>query len=414
MSLQQILDLYSIDKDVTLINKFWTKYSNSLTDDKLFFLDKKYIVAASKYLNFEPEWIDEAVNTAELIAQNELFKSYAWVCHNILVNETYDPELFHALKQINDYTVKDFAFFHVITLISGLDFIKQQYMAKGIPQNILLDTLSTMNSCIRDYSNKEGRIAFNHLSWNAQHFHLKIFKLGRLEYQFYQYKFPNYCFQNQTQQYLVLSGDRLEYRSDGQFNGTNNIFDDNAWKSQFSETRTTYSGNPISPSGKAINKTVVLNKTDWTMIAQSDTPILALHIPASGSLSVEICNESFKTAVDFFATYYPEYNYNIFSCDSWLLDNQYPEYLAESSNIRQFSSEFYLFPTANANSAQTYQRVFQSEAKAINELPQNSSLQKSMVEFLKSGRCFRSGGGFIFKENNNFGSNNYRKAWKSL
>lgn len=69
-------------------------------------------------------------------------------------------------------------------------------------------------------------------------------------------------------------------------------------------------------------------------------PIMEIHIPADGRLTIEECNESIEAAKDFFKKYFPEYDYQYFTCHSWLLDTKLKEVLPESSNILKFAQLF--------------------------------------------------------------------------
>lgn len=67
---------------------------------------------------------------------------------------------------------------------------------------------------------------------------------------------------------------------------------------------------------------------------------LDVHIPATGPLSYEECLESFRMANEFFPKYYPEFSYEDFYCDSWLLDDTLKNYMKPGSNILKFQSMF--------------------------------------------------------------------------
>lgn len=68
--------------------------------------------------------------------------------------------------------------------------------------------------------------------------------------------------------------------------------------------------------------------------------LMEVHIPATGPLDYEECLESFEMANEFFKTYYPDFPYDDYMCDSWLLDETLKEYLKPDSNILQFQSLF--------------------------------------------------------------------------
>ena len=61
-------------------------------------------------------------------------------------------------------------------------------------------------------------------------------------------------------------------------------------------------------------------------------------------MTAEACDASFAWAPRFFARHFPEDDYRVATCGSWLLDEQLAEYLPETSNIVQFQRRFRLVP----------------------------------------------------------------------
>lgn len=74
-------------------------------------------------------------------------------------------------------------------------------------------------------------------------------------------------------------------------------------------------------------------------IRKGDT-VIDTHIPADGPLLPEECIKSFDYAREFFEKYYPEYKYEVFTCHSWLLDENLTNLLDENSNIVKFQKLF--------------------------------------------------------------------------
>ena len=73
---------------------------------------------------------------------------------------------------------------------------------------------------------------------------------------------------------------------------------------------------------------------------QKGDPIMEIHIPAGEKLDIAKCHESLNWARSFFGEYFPEYKYDYFTCNSWLLDEDLKEFLPESSNIIRFGDLF--------------------------------------------------------------------------
>lgn len=68
--------------------------------------------------------------------------------------------------------------------------------------------------------------------------------------------------------------------------------------------------------------------------------VIEIHIPEGKKLMVEDSLRSIAAAREFFATHFPDYQYSVFTCHSWLLDTTLKEFLPEESGILQFGNMF--------------------------------------------------------------------------
>ncbi len=74
-------------------------------------------------------------------------------------------------------------------------------------------------------------------------------------------------------------------------------------------------------------------------IAEGD-PVLELHIPRGGKLTLAECESSIVQAKAFFPRFFPDFAYKGMTCWSWLLDETLRNYLPETSNIIRFGDLF--------------------------------------------------------------------------
>ncbi len=112
--------------------------------------------------------------------------------------------------------------------------------------------------------------------------------------------------------------------------------------------------------------------------------LIYVHIPQGEKLVFEDCVDSLKQAKEFFATYFPDYDYKYFFTESWLLYSKNNEFMREDCNIIKFQSLFvnhYDF----AYEGQTIERVFGKKKLLVKNYPENSSLQKSLKNYILCG-----------------------------
>ena len=125
-------------------------------------------------------------------------------------------------------------------------------------------------------------------------------------------------------------------------------------------------------------------------------PTLAVHVPEFyGPLTPPACDASFVRAVQFFARHFPEETYDLAFCHSWLLDDQLGEYLPEDSNIIRFQRRFRHAYTPEANDDGIIRFVFGRLKPALDDLPQRTTLERAIVDHLKTGRHWHGGAGWL-------------------
>ena len=123
-------------------------------------------------------------------------------------------------------------------------------------------------------------------------------------------------------------------------------------------------------------------------------PCISMHIPSDVTLSPEACRASVKMAEDFFKQYFPEYASVSYFSDSWLLSPVLKEVLPEDSNIMKFQKAFRI-GREDVGNDEYLQWVFKNPALPIEELPEETSLQKKLKVLLKNGRKVWNTLGFL-------------------
>ena len=137
--------------------------------------------------------------------------------------------------------------------------------------------------------------------------------------------------------------------------------------------------------------------------ATGELAALNVHIPATGPLTPQACDDAFTRAAGFFARHFPEDGHRYTVCTSWLLDPQLTAYLPADSNIIGFQQRFQPVPddepTDDAgDDAAVLDLVFHRRPAPLHRaeldaLPQDTTLQRAIVGHLRAGRHwhFRTG-----------------------
>ena len=141
-----------------------------------------------------------------------------------------------------------------------------------------------------------------------------------------------------TNEVILLAEPGERFTEDGYLVGTM------AWTSTLIESDEAVQGIPISPHGHAIRQPVRLPRSAWRMVLGQGDPVLDMHIPGKGALTLDTLRDVLSQAEAFFDQYYPERPFVAYACDSWLFSPQIEAMLPPESNILRWQHEAYLFP----------------------------------------------------------------------
>lgn len=116
------------------------------------------------------------------------------------------------------------------------------------------------------------------------------------------------------------------------------------------------------------------------------SPVINIHIPSSGPLKEEDCQESYETAAGFFADQASQVGgHPAIVTDSWLL-NPVNKALGRASGIVRFASRYEVLAMVPDSSDSDAWRVFNTEdISDIQALPEDTRLQRIWKAHLASG-----------------------------
>jgi hypothetical protein len=137
-----------------------------------------------------------------------------------------------------------------------------------------------------------------------------------------------------------------------------------------------------------------LGTLEFELYTDDDLELLSIHIPSDAALTMENCRKSYDLAKEFFPKYYPDFHYEKFVCESWLLSPYLKELLPEHSHIIRFQNSF-VIEGVDLKSRDYMEWVFKNRNLSIDEVPQETSLQRRMKEYIKKGGVIGNGAGYL-------------------
>lgn len=152
---------------------------------------------------------------------------------------------------------------------------------------------------------------------------------------------------------------------------------------------------PLHAQGKLFT----INEFQYETAAHNGKNAVGVHIPAGTKLDVRSNLLSFKGALDFFDRYYPELEMSGMVCESWLLSPQIEEVMGKKTNISRFGDMFDRFDIGDTKGNGVFRFVYgHAEPCPVDELQEETSLQRKMKAYMKTGKRVFAYGGFISRE----------------
>ena len=128
----------------------------------------------------------------------------------------------------------------------------------------------------------------------------------------------------------------------------------------------------------------------------ADDTALGVHIPEIGPMTPQACDASIAWAHEFFPKHFAEEDPRVATCSSWLLDPQLADYLPADSNIVRFQRRFTLRPDKTvADNGSICRFVFHDPNPDLDAVPQETTLQRAIVQHIKDGGTWQSANGYF-------------------
>lgn len=270
---------------------------------------------------------------------------------------------------------------------------------RALPADVIADTMAEYDYCVQLCRNSLGRPAFDlgRLWWIQRIIHNQLVHIDRLKYDLPgPYLQGFWVYENSAGEQLVLA-DGLQLHRSGGILGAAGLEDtQGSFVADIAETDTTVEGYPVA-NGLVQPEKIRLDKTLWKLRLSPKDNVLGIHIPPGGGFDPKTMDESFSRAKEIFRKCYPDYPFKAFHCRTWLLSPQLRTILKPESNILAFQNRFVSVPYCS-NGRECFSFLFGilSGVPQMQELPENTSLQRAVKAIYVDGGCIHEGEGFFF------------------
>lgn len=275
---------------------------------------------------------------------------------------------------------------------SCYDCVCSLYDALSIDNAIRIATLKDIQLWTDTYAQAhQQQTGLTQVFWIARHLCTRILRLGRLQFELKSLGSPVRVYkQKETGVLLAIAEANLACDQEGYLADREKA----AFVTTLQEEASVLTAHTIDcQSGSIAHKPLPFETTSLSLLADSQTKVLHMHIPSGDKLSREVVDDSLLQAKTFFPTH------SLVFCTSWLIDPALKQVAEPSSNIVCFMQRFSKFPVP-FQTPQIFERVFSFTAteQDIPAWKATTSLQRSVQTALSLGVVFRTMGGYVLLE----------------
>ena len=189
------------------------------------------------------------------------------------------------------------------------------------------------------------------------------------------------------------------YRDGTMWLGAKNFEDEEgSFVTDFSEDEENFYGYACEDNVTA-NEKKAYPKSAWTCVARPGDYCLGMHIPTKADVSTEATMKACRVALKMVHERFPEYGVgNGVYCASWLLNPRLKEIQGPQSRITQFEECFVKYPNKDTTGGAVFSFVFVRKPANLEDLQEDTSLQRKLKKMYLEGDCIHTYSGAIFVE----------------
>lgn len=294
----------------------------------------------------------------------------------------------------------EYDFLHLFAAIPTMRDSVKHMRDRGIPEDIVRETMGEYDFCLEICKSRLGREAFDRgrLGWIRLLIGNQIMKIGRFKYELPSKKIKGICAYKNKSGEIAVFADGIKVHHSGGVLGSAGLEDeDGSYLARVFVDEEKICGHLVI-NGCVQHEITELSSDEWELCLCEDDAVVSIHIPKDGSFDHETIEATYAQAEKVLGEYYPEMPFKAFFGNSWLLSPLLQDVLKPTSNILAFQKKFSVFPCQSRGKS-VFSFVFSEQGIPDNyeDLAENTSLQRAVKKIYQDGGYIYEYCGFFLK-----------------
>ncbi|OGV66617.1 MAG: hypothetical protein A3K19_03950 [Lentisphaerae bacterium RIFOXYB12_FULL_65_16] len=394
----------------------WEESESLFPASGLYFLNPEYVEGNLQFCGVAEPVRRAVLEVAAQIRGNPELTHLIWHWHRmVFVHREYSYGEFGKWPIPVRILGERAGVFPLLVALSAARMGREHDKHRGIPEEITKDTwhdlVININRYARWHGGKLGGLS-SVLAWFRNHAGAGLYRMGRLQFICRPFTGQVSVYRHRaTGDVLALSDGGLRFDARG-FRAPPDAQPDGVacWEAAFRADPQGWTGHALLPEGVACRAAIRLDRAQWGEALLKGDPVLEMHIPEGGGMTLERCGESMRQALEFWPRYLPDKPFKGFACQSWIMNPEFATFYSPTANFVLYQKEVYLYPHPWGNYGGV-SFIFDAPTIDPKTAPRDTSIRRAMAEHLERGGVLRYGAMFLLKEDMpKFGTQCYRGA----
>lgn len=261
------------------------------------------------------------------------------------------------------------------------------YLSRGFTREQVESLMSCYKSALSIVKHRTGLPGLNktYYNWDINFTKCRIFKAEGLQFELRTIPDAVIYLKNKLSgQVLAVRESGIVHRTGIQMLGSEGYEDEEgAFEVSFREDEQAFYGHGVFDSRVDLEERA-FQKSQWEVYLRPGDDCLSVHIPSGTDISKEAVERYISVAREMVRKHFPEHKGTSIFGSSWILDPKLQEFTGPNSKITAFQKMFVTYPQ-KVDGNGVFMFVFDGKPKDLNDLEENTSLQRKLKKLYLEG-----------------------------
>lgn len=355
-------------------------------------ISREALVALQDQLGLYGTYFDDVLVAFENLKEDKDLFDFANVAALYQASASYEDARKLPYPPMNRTPARDLL--PVFLWLERIKIAVEQFQKRGFTKDEICELMGVFKDSIAVNEVRYGRpcLDWAHFSWISHYLYCRLFTCGGFNYNFTQNSANTTVLKNKKSgEVAVLTNGAVVHREGYILGSAGKKDEEGSFTTSVFETEDEWIGNATNERGLIEAAPRHFSKEDWELAVAPGDPTLNIHIPRDADISPEAVRKSVDEAYRIVKERFSDRPFpKAIQCASWMMNPILADLCGKESKIASFGGLFTRQPMKCPGTS-VFSFVFRvPEQTPIDELPENTSLQRKIKAIYQNGGFFNN------------------------